>query len=72
MEIQHVSFNMYLMKYIKGKKNIKGLPATFGDENECTTLEITCIDKDLNLEVVLVYTVFENLDVITRSVRVKE
>ena len=29
------------------------------------------LDKDLNLEVVLVYTTFENLDVITRSVRVK-
>ena len=29
------------------------------------------IDKDLSLEVVLVYTRFENLDVITRSVRVK-
>ena len=29
------------------------------------------IDKDLNLEVKLIYTVFENLDVITRSVKVK-
>jgi alpha-galactosidase len=55
----------------QGKPKLKGLPATFGEKEDCTTLEITCIDKHLNLEVVLVYTVFENLDVITRSVRVK-
>lgn len=47
------------------------MPATFGDENSCTTLEIICSDKVLNLEVTLIYTVFENLDVITRSVRIK-
>lgn len=58
-------------KIYRGKPELKGLPATFGDENSCTTLEITCCDKVLDLEVTLVYTVFENLDVITRSVRVK-
>nr|ALL53577.1 alpha-galactosidase [uncultured firmicutes bacterium contig_31] len=55
----------------RGKPALKGLPATFGDEDSCTTLEITCRDSVLNLEVILVYTVFENLDVITRSVKVK-
>ena len=65
-KLQYVSHEIY-----KGKKKLKGLPCTFGDENECTTLEINCIDKDLNLEVVLIYTVFENLDVITRSVKAK-
>ncbi|MDD3224377.1 MAG: alpha-galactosidase [Clostridium sp.] len=64
--ISYVSHKIY-----SGKPNLKGLPATFGEKSECTTLEITCIDKCLNLEVVLIYTVFENLDVITRSVRVK-
>lgn len=54
-----------------GKEKLHGIPATFGNENECTSLEITCTDKDLNLEVILVYTVFEELDVITRSVRIK-
>lgn len=53
-----------------GKPKLEGLPATFGGEEDCTTLEITCLDQHLNLEVVLVYTAFENLDVITRSVRV--
>lgn len=55
----------------KGKPRLSGLPATFGSEEDCTTLEITAVDEVLNLEVILVYTVFEHLDVIARSVRVR-
>jgi len=58
-------------KIIKGKPVLKGLPTTFGNEDECTTLQLKCMDHVLNLEVVLMYTVFENLDVITRSVAIK-
>lgn len=53
-----------------GKPKLKGLPATFGDEQACSTLELTTEDKTTGLEVVLVYSVFEKLDVVTRSVRV--
>ena len=52
-----------------GKPVLDGLPATFGNEDDCTTLEIFCEDPVLGLEVVLVYTAFEKLDVITRSTR---
>ncbi len=58
-------------KVYKGKPALEGLPATFANENEAETLEITCIDKHTGLEAVLVYTVFNDLDVITRSVRLK-
>jgi alpha-galactosidase len=54
----------------KGKPVLKNLPATFGKEEDCTTLELTCEDPILQLRIVLVYTVFEALDVITRSIRV--
>ncbi|MCI5904921.1 MAG: alpha-galactosidase [Oscillospiraceae bacterium] len=47
------------------------VPATFANEDEAATIEITCIDKHSGLEAVLVYTAFKNLDVITRSVRLK-
>lgn len=56
---------------IKGKPKLKGLPATFGKEDECETLEITCMDTILQLEIVLSYTVFHNVDAMTRSVRLK-
>lgn len=58
-------------KIYKGKAELVGLPATFGTEKECETLELTCQDDVLGLEVTLVYTVFNELDVITRSVSVK-
>ncbi len=66
IKLQYESYKIY-----KGKKELKNLPSTFGHENECTSLEITCIDKVLNIEVKLLYSVFEKLDVITRSVKVK-
>ena len=53
-----------------GKKALKDLPATFGKEEECTTLDILCEDRVLGLKVVLSYTAFEDVDAITRSVRV--
>ncbi len=53
----------------KGKPKLKGLPASFGMEDEADTLEIVCVDKVLNLKVILSYSVFEEEDVITRSVR---
>ena len=34
------------------------------------TLEITCVDELLNLEVVLVYSIFKDLNVVTRSQRI--
>lgn len=65
-DLRYVSHKAY-----KGKPALEGLPATFANENEAETLEVTCIDKHTGLEAVLVYTVFENLDVVTRSVRLK-
>ncbi len=58
-------------KIYKGKPALEGMPATFAtDSSGCETLEITLEDKPLGLEVVIVYTAFDKLDVITRSVRV--
>ncbi|MCQ2520343.1 MAG: alpha-galactosidase [Lachnospiraceae bacterium] len=55
----------------KGKKTLCKLPSTFADENDCDVLEITLVDKCLDLRLVLVYGVFNDFDVITRSVRVE-
>ncbi len=55
-------------KIYAGKPKLLGLPATFGSDAECTTLEILCRDTALSLEATLIYTVFEDVDAITRSV----
>ena len=55
----------------KGKKKLEGLPATYvEDESEAETLEITLKDNLAKLRVILSYTVFENYDAITRSVKI--
>lgn len=55
----------------KGKRNLKGLPATYVEnEDEAETIEITLKDKLANLRVILTYTIFENYDAITRSCKV--
>ncbi len=64
--LRYVSHRIY-----PGKPKLEGLPATFAGERECTTLEILAEDPVLNLKVTLVYSAFEKLDVITRSVRVE-
>lgn len=56
---------------IPGKPALKGLPATYVEsEDEADTLEIVLRDKVKNLKVVLSYTAYRELDVITRSVKV--
>ena len=53
-----------------GKKQLSGLPATYVEnEDEATTLEIKLVDALINTELVLSYTIFEGLPVITRNVR---
>ncbi|MCR5753659.1 MAG: alpha-galactosidase, partial [Acetatifactor sp.] len=54
-----------------GKPKLPGLPATYGEKEDCTTLEITCRDEVLNLTVILYYTAFEKIDAICRSVCIK-
>ena len=54
-----------------GKPALEGLPASFGNENEVDTLELICRDPLLEVDVVLLYSVFEKEDVITRSVRIE-
>ena len=54
-----------------GKRALPGLPATFGGKADCTALTVTLADDVLGLEIELEYTVFEDLDAITRSVRVR-
>lgn len=52
----------------QGKPSLNGLPSTFEKEDgDCSTLELVCRDKTLNLKVTLLYTTFEHLNVITRS-----
>ena len=65
-----LSLNYVSHSITPGKPMLPGLPASFGNEKQCSTLEIVCEDSHTGLCVVLIYTVFEDVDVITRSVKV--
>ena len=64
--LSYKSYRIY-----NGKPGITGLPATFGSEDECETLEITGEDSTNGLEITLLYSVFKDTDAIARSVRIK-
>ena len=58
-------------RIFKGKPKLEGLPATYVEkEEEADSLEITLKDTLKGLKVVLLYTAFNKIDAITRSVKV--
>lgn len=58
-------------KISSGKPKLSGLPATFGTDEVCTTLELYCVDEAAGLKVTLIYSTFEDVDVIARSVLIE-
>nr|WP_202113396.1 alpha-galactosidase [Paenibacillus sp. MMS18-CY102] len=54
---------------VQGKPSLEGLPATYAEaDSEADTLRVTLRDSLSGLAVMLTYTVFNELDAITRSV----
>lgn len=59
-------------RILPGKPGLQGLPATYVEnEEEADTLEITLSDTLKHMKVILMYTVYKELDVITRSVKIR-
>lgn len=57
-------------KIIKGKYSLPNLPAVYAKDNEADTLEIRLEDPINNIELTLIYGVIEELDIITRAVKI--
>ncbi|NLO86899.1 MAG: alpha-galactosidase [Clostridiales bacterium] len=54
-----------------GKPKLKGLPATFADDDQAQTLTIKMVDQAIGAEVELAYSVFSDTDAIASSVKVR-
>lgn len=65
-----VELNYSSYEVIPGKVSPEGLPHTRGCEKCCDTLDLLMIDETLGLDVHLLYTVYRDLDVIVKSVKV--
>ena len=65
-DFRYDSHNIYL-----GKNKLNGLPSTYVEnEKEATTLELILVDSLKNVKLILSYSVFEEFDAITRSVKI--
>jgi len=59
-------------KIYAGKPKLKGLPATYVEnDSEADTLELELFDELSKVSVTLIYTAFNEIDAIARSMRVK-
>lgn len=69
--------NALMLKYVghrieEGKPQLEGLPAAWVEtQDEAQTLTVTLRDEPTGLEYDLLYTIYRNVDIITRSVRVR-
>ncbi len=54
-----------------GKYKLQGLPAVWANEAQAQTLEIVLADENAHVEVHLLYGVLEDIDILTRSVLIK-
>lgn len=65
--LEYKSYTIY-----EGKKELNGLPHTYdSDDQHADTLEIILEDKITGMQVILSYSIFKDLPVITRSVEYK-
>ncbi|MCR5235062.1 MAG: alpha-galactosidase [Lachnospiraceae bacterium] len=63
-DLHYVNHRIY-----KGKPELKGMPATYGSENDSETLEITLKDALTGMVTMLCYSIFDGLDAITRTAK---
>ncbi len=64
-------FRFERAEFVPGKYKLEGLPASFGEEEECETLELVLRDAHSGLCLVLLYGVFEKANVIARAARLE-
>ncbi|MCR5250726.1 MAG: alpha-galactosidase [Lachnospiraceae bacterium] len=55
----------------KGKPGLNGLPSSYGKDEEVETLGILLKDRNGGLEVLLIYSLFAEADVLTRCVHIQ-
>lgn len=65
-EVKYVSHEI-----ITGKPQLKDMPSIFAENDEATTLVLTCEDVYAKAEIKLYYSIIEKLNIIVRSVKIK-
>ncbi|RFB14927.1 alpha-galactosidase [Bacillus sp. HNG] len=64
------NFEYKTHRIYQGKPKLDGLPATYVEsDEEATTVEVDLEDEVIQAKITLLYTIYEDLDVITRSAK---
>ncbi|HFI0335857.1 alpha-galactosidase [Streptococcus suis] len=66
LDLKYKEYRLY-----KGKKELRGLPASFGNQEEVESLEIDLYDQLTDVTVTLQYSVFEEASYLTRSATIQ-
>lgn len=67
-----LNFEYQSHEIMRGKQKLKNLPATYVEnEKEATTLLVTLYDSVIDAKLILSYSIYEELPVITRSVSIE-
>lgn len=62
-------FRFESAEVLSEKPELEGLPSSYDEEGGCRTLRVTLLEKGGGLRLELLYTTFDDCDVITRSAR---
>ncbi|MCR5670995.1 MAG: alpha-galactosidase [Butyrivibrio sp.] len=65
------SFTYKSHSIYKGKRAIKGLPATYAGEDEAMSLEVELADEQAQMTLILSYTIFDKYPVVARHAEFK-
>ncbi|WP_201343221.1 alpha-galactosidase [Streptococcus suis] len=66
LDLKYKEYRLY-----KGKKELRGLPASFGNQEEVESLEIDLYDQLTDVTVTLQYSVFEEASYLARSATIQ-
>lgn len=66
LDLKYKEYRLY-----KGKKELRGLPASFGNQEEVESLEIDLYDQLTDVTVTLQYSVFEEASYLARSAAIQ-
>ncbi|HEL2060164.1 TPA: alpha-galactosidase [Streptococcus suis] len=66
LDLKYKEYRLY-----KGKKELRGLPASFGNQEEVESLEIDLYDQLTDITVTLQYSVFEEASYLARSATIQ-
>lgn len=66
-----IDLKFHSWQILDHKSQEKSLPMSYDNKDESETLEVVCLDSISGVKVYLYYTIFKNINIITRHQRIE-